>query len=174
MKARNIPKKLKKPTNAKCQSLYAIRPDMRRYYWQVTCPYKVFWLSRFTWKNPYNPQYTETCYVLHPCLQQVRIVNCTTTFCMTRCRIPYPNVRNSICLENYFVEYKKVYVFCTHTHKKVKGRWEEVNCKKFPHFCAKRVTLRVPQSCECWQCWDMYRTDPSMIPFYEAEAKKNT
>ncbi|XP_060580010.1 uncharacterized protein LOC132736814 [Ruditapes philippinarum] len=168
-KARNYPKKFKKNSKGGiCRKLFNIKPDMRRYYWQISCPYEVFWLGKFTWRFRTNLRYTETCYIVQPCLQQVRIVNCTSHFCDQRFRSPFCKVNNSICLENNFIP-KRVLVFCIKTYRTVRGKVEQVNCSKTPHLCLKWVTIRVPQTCECWHCWDMFRTDPKMIPFYQKQ-----
>ncbi|XP_045203471.2 uncharacterized protein LOC123556649 [Mercenaria mercenaria] len=151
---------LKSRAVKRCTQPWSPSKDMRQYYWQISCPYQVFWLSKFRRTIPKSPSLTETCYVLFPCWEQVRIVNCTTTYCSIRCREQHPQIENSVCLENNLREYENVWVFCTHTHKNRRGKWIDVDCKKKPHWCIKKVTLNVPQSCECWSCWNMKVTMP--------------
>ncbi|XP_060580001.1 uncharacterized protein LOC132736806 [Ruditapes philippinarum] len=130
-------------------------PERRiTYFWQSSCPYKASWLGKFTQRVP-GKKFDETCYLLWPCCQQVRIVKCNTTICNTGtyCKDDkIPHKHNSVCLETHFREYKDIYVFCPITYVQENGDWVGIDCRSNPHRCLKLVTISVPQCCECWSC----------------------
>ncbi|XP_052770973.1 uncharacterized protein LOC128210661 [Mya arenaria] len=146
-KKRGISKDVKRAafeSGLTCARPQGITKDMRRYYWQISCPYTVHWLGKLTY-----PRYGN-CYVLAPCIQKIRVVNCTTEFCTNRCKTPHPHVENSVCLENNFETFE-VWVFCPY-YSRV--------CTTKPWRCIKKIKVSLPQCCECWSCWDMYVTMP--------------
>ncbi|XP_060580013.1 uncharacterized protein LOC132736816 [Ruditapes philippinarum] len=123
------------------------------FFWQSSCPYEASWLGSFTWEIPGSTRLRETCFLLWPCCQQVRIVKCTTTNCMTRTHCSDNlKIANSVCCETNFRQHKDIYVFCPSTYWQENGKWERVDCKRFPKRCLKLVTISVPQCCECWSC----------------------
>ncbi|KAH3888099.1 hypothetical protein DPMN_012124 [Dreissena polymorpha] len=110
--------------------------DERRFYWEIACPYDVYWLGSFN-----HPKHNQ-CYVLNPCWLQIRAVKC----------------KNMMLIKTLESISRVEPILCV-----IRDDYEDP--PSFPH-CQwgsrfdTHIELRMPQCCECWSCWDMKVTMP--------------